>query len=392
MRALIVESGYTRGALSGCRALARAGWAVGIGSPRKHGPAATSRYADRWHEVPRVEEDLDAFLEATERAVRQGRYEVVLCADDAQAFGLSYGRDRLSAIVPYPPHEVVMRAFDKFELFRAARRVGMPAPETTLADDRAIAEVELPVLVKSRLHWTPGAQGAPARLEAMLCSDRQAVRRRVDEIRANGGDAVLQQIVGGRLFNYTVVVDGAGDIVAGVQSLAEPLTSPPVLGMRVRSVSVPVDEELHGRATALLNDLCWVGYTSLQMLLPRGGEATLIDFNARFINCDDQDIAAGPNFPDLWARVATGRPVPPVAPARVGVRFHWLEGDLRRAYVQRRGGFLRDVIDCFSAAPGAVHTLWRMDDPAPAIFFGLRVARGSWSGVRANLRHMTRGR
>ena len=93
VRVLIVESGFTRGALAACRSLAGAGWTVGIGSPDKYGLAASSRHADRWHEVPPVEQDLDTFLRATEAAVIEGAYEAVFCSEDAQALGLSFGRE-----------------------------------------------------------------------------------------------------------------------------------------------------------------------------------------------------------------------------------------------------------------------------------------------------------
>ena len=388
MRVLIVESGFTRGALAGCRALAVAGWSVGVGSPTPRGLAASSRYARRWHRIPSVEKDLDAFLRATQTAVREGGYEVVFCSEDAQALGLSYGRDRISAVVPYPDHDVVVRAFDKFELSLAAGRTGMASPRTVLADDDGIADVQLPVLVKSRLHWTPGSSGAPARLEAAIFSERAAVRRRVLDIRDHGGDAVLQEVVRGRLIHYMALVEH-GEILAGVQTIAEPLFYPgPDVGQRIRSESVPVDEDLHARTSALMRELKWEGLASLNLLSPfEGGELVLIDFNGRFGASFDQYIAAGPNFPAMAASLATGRPVPPVGPVRVGVKFQWLEGDLRRAWRQRRGGLVRDIVDCLAYARGAVHTLWRWDDPMPTVRLAARligeVLGKLWTSARA---------
>jgi len=374
MRVLIVESGFTRGALAGCRALAVAGWSVGIGSPSPRGLAASSRYARRWHRIPSVEDDLDAFLEATESAVRKDRYEVVFCSEDAQALGLSYGRDRISAVVPYPDHDVVVRAFDKFELSLAAERVGMATPRTVLADDDTIAEVQLPILVKSRLHWTPGSSRAPARLEATICSERTEVHGRVLDIRSHGGDAVLQQIVRGRLIHYMLMIDH-GEILAGVQTRAEPLFYPgPEVGQRIRSESVPVDEDLHAKTSELIRELKWEGLASLNLLSPiEGGEPVLIDFNGRFGASFDQYIAAGPNFPAMAASLSTRRPLPPVRQVMVGIRFQWLEGDLRRAWRQRRGGLLADVLDCLAYARGAVHTLWRWDDPMPTVRLATRL-------------------
>lgn len=387
MRLLIVESGFTRGALAACRSLAGAGWTVGIGSPDKYGLAASSRHADRWHEVPPVEQDLDTFLLATEAAVIEGAYEAVFCSEDAQALGLSFGRERLSAKIPYPPHEVVVRAIDKLELCRAAQRVGMSTPLTTPAGEQAIAQVNLPVLVKARLHWTPGTIGAPARMEAEICADRDSIRRRVAVIREHGGDPVLQEVVRGRLVHYLVVVDEMNEIVTDVQTLAEPLFYPgPDVGQRVRSVSVPIDGALRKRTAALMGELRWVGMASLNLLLPdEGGEPTLIDFNARYGASFDQYIAAGSNFPAIWACQATGRPLPPIRPAKAGVRFQWLEGDLRRAVRQQRGGLVRDVGDCFLYARGAVHTLWRRDDPLPAVRFGTRLLREAVSRLAKSL-------
>ena len=188
----------------------------------------------------------------------------------------------------------------------------------------------------------------------------------------------------GRLVHYLVVVDETNEIVTGVQTLAEPLFYPgPDVGQRVRSVSVPIDDALRKSTAALMGELGWVGMASLNLLLPdEGGEPTLIDFNARYGASFDQYIAAGSNFPAIWACQATGRPLPPIRPAKAGVRFQWLEGDLRRAVRQQRGGLMRDVGDCFLYARGAVHTLWRRDDPLPTVRFGTRLIREAVSRLR----------
>ena len=206
-------------------------------------------------------------------------------------------------------------------------------------------------------------------------------------IREHGGDPVLQEVVRGRLVHYLVVVDEMNEIVTDVQTLAEPLFYPgPDVGQRVRSVSVPIDGALRKRTAALMGELRWVGMASLNLLLPdEGGEPTLIDFNARYGASFDQYIAAGSNFPAIWACQATGRPLPPIRPAKAGVRFQWLEGDLRRAVRQQRGGLVRDVGDCFLYARGAVHTLWRRDDPLPAVRFGTRLLREAVSRLAKSL-------
>jgi predicted ATP-grasp superfamily ATP-dependent carboligase len=372
-RVLIVEDGFTRGSLAACRALARDGWIVGIGSPEK-GLAASSRWAHRWHRVPPVEDDFAGFLEETERAVRREGYEAVFCSSDAEALGLSFGREEITAIVPYPPHDNVVRAIDKLELTRAAHRVDLAAPRTVPATAQEIRRVRGPVLVKARLHWTPGALHAPSRLKAAICHTPQETQRLVDGWRAHGAEAVLQEVITGRLVHFMTIIDADQQLLAAVQTLAEPLTNPPMVGQRVRSVTVPVDPELERKVRELFIDLGWVGLASLNLLLPEAGEVQLIDFNGRYSASFDQYIAAGPNFPAIWARMVTGRPVPPRMRPKERIRFQWLEGDLRRALVQRRGGLVRDVVDCLSYAPGAVHTLWRWDDPVPTLRLLIRLA------------------
>jgi len=349
-----------------------------------------------------VEQDFDGFLDETQRAVRTGRYEAVFCSSDAEALGLSYGRERITAIVPYPPHEDVVRAIDKLELTRAADRVGLAAPRTEPATDEEIRRIQGPVLVKARLHWTPGAPHAPARLKAAICQTPQEARTIVEAWRAHGAEAVVQEVIAGRLVHFMTIMDADHELLAAVQTLAEPLTNPPLVGQRVRSVTVPVDPELERKVRDLFTDLGWVGLASLNLLLPEDGEAQLIDFNGRYSASFDQYIAAGPNFPAIWARMVTGRPIPPRTRPSAGIRFQWLEGDLQRALVQRRGGLVRDVLGCLFYAPGAVHTLWRWHDPVPTVRFlldlGHRIARkvmamaraGSKSRVKALNRTMGR--
>ncbi len=74
-------------------------------------------------------------------------------------------------------------------------------------------------------------------------------------------------------------------------------------------------------------------------------------------------IAAGVDFPAMWADLALDRPVQPVN-ARIGVRYHSLEPDLRR----RSMGSLPYAV-------GAAHGLWDLSDPRPALEHAGRLAR-----------------
>ena len=373
MRVLIVATGWNnRGALATSRALAKAGWEVGCATADLRGLLATSRSISRLHRAPPPTVDLDGFVVAIAAAISGAGYEAVLPSSDAETFALSALRDRLPVPLPYPAHEAVLGAFDKLELTRAAAGCGIGAPWTMPASEETLGAVNGPVVVKARFHWTPGSVGMPTRWRTYICGDHEQARRRVAELRAAGGDPLLQELVRGPLLHCHVLVDRGGGLVVAIQQRSEPVTEtpltwPPGAGVRVRSVTVPLDQELAAKINVLLGRLGWVGFVGLMFIVGGDGVARLVDFNGRIPMSFQQSIAACPPLPDLWAWVAAGRPAGAPPAVRTGVRYQWLWGDLRRAVKEGRGGRVADVLGCLAYARGASHGIWSAEDPWPAI-------------------------
>jgi predicted ATP-grasp superfamily ATP-dependent carboligase len=136
-----------------------------------------------------------------------------------------------------------------------------------------------------------------------------------------------------------------------------------------------VDPALAARAAELLAALGWFGLVELQLVEPDHGPRLLLELNGRFYGSMALALAAGVNFPDAWARLGTGGPAPPLQTPRPGVRYQWLEGDLRAAWAEPRGGRLRDVLGCLAYAPGAAHSIWRSSDPGPGLWVTADLAR-----------------
>lgn len=362
MRALIVEDGFQRGALAACRALGRGGWGVGIGSPRP-GFAAASRYARSWHPVPAAEHDEQAFLDAVAAAVEVGGYELVFAAGDGEALALSSGRDRLGATVPYAPHADVVRAFDKVELEEAARRAGLLTPERVGPEDA-------PVVVKPRRTTVRGPDGGPLRLRAELADTADDARERVAYLESVGAEPLVQRYVDGSLVAYIAVTDRESRVVTAVQQRALAIW-PPRTGGSIRAETVQPEPAVAERVGALLADLRWFGIAQAQFQWPRSGDPVLIDLNGRFYGSLELAVAAGANLPAIWAALATGRPLPPLEVPRTGVRYHWLEADLRRAAHERS---IRAAASSALWALRAHHGLWDAGDPAPALRHAARLA------------------
>jgi predicted ATP-grasp superfamily ATP-dependent carboligase len=388
VRALVVDPANARAGLAAVRALASAGWSVGVGGTDPRGLAASSRRTLQLHPVPRPVAGADAFVAALCEAVSAGGYEILLPAGDEEALAVSRERERLPATVPYPPHALVERAFDKLSLNAAADRAGVRRPATTLVPPgEPFPDVPLPVIVKERVH--SGAAGERPRIEAALALSREAGVRQLAGIHVSGADALVQEVVAGRLVAHASVTAPGGAMLAHVQQEAERLF-PPGTGASARARTVAPDAAVTSLAGRLLRELGWSGIAQLQLLRDGAGEPCLIDFNGRFYGSLALAVAAGVNLPALWAAAATGRPAPPAGAARSGVRFQWLEGDLRVAAGERGVRLAAGLLGCAAYAAHARHGIWSARDPVPQLRHGGRLLRQEVPNLPRLMRKLTR--
>jgi predicted ATP-grasp superfamily ATP-dependent carboligase len=373
MRVLIVGDANLRGSLASVRGLARAGWTVGIGSPRP-GHASASRFCSRWHSVPLVGRSLEEFVRAINRAAADGGYELAFGGGDAEVLALSAARRHLHLSVPYAEHESVCNAMDKLGLYGAARRSGLMTPRTVVATEQAIAQVTGKVVVKPRMHWSPQRWLSPLRLEAAVVGTVDEAARQVRRIHAAGGTALLQEFVDGQLMAYVALTSKRADVVAGFMQTASAVWPMDGGGIFARANTTAPGEQLTTKVSQLLAHLGWFGITQLQFIQPRCGDPCLIDFNGRYYMSLSLPVEAGLNLPAMWAALATDTHVPTnTMTLPEGLRYQWLELDLRRALVERRGGALNDILDTLRYGRHAIHTMGRKDDPRPAVDYLLRL-------------------
>lgn len=372
MRALILDSGTSRGALAAARSLAGAGWAVGVATPTGSGLASRSRSVSFRH---RVTAPADPGFVANLAPVSE-RYDVVLGAGDDWALGISANRDELGLRMALPPHCSMEAVFDKLALAAAADQVGVAVPRTVAATPNAIAEWEGVAVVKPRRHCESGG-----RIEAVLVSDHEGITAAAGAVRAAGAEPVLQECVNGSLMSLAVVLVGER-VVARAQQRAERLWPHPA-GVSARAVTLPVDEVLAERLVALLKALHWQGLVQAQYLVPRDGVPRLVDLNGRVYGSLSLAVAAGADLPALWAAGAAGQSLPaqPVD-ARAGVTYSWVEGDLRRALALRDGGLVRDVATTLVSAARTGQLRSAVRDPAPGLSHVGALAQRGLSKVR----------
>lgn len=342
-RILVVEGGWQRGALAATRALGAAGHHVSIASAER-GHAARSRWARRWLRIPDVSSH--ALPDALGEVVRRGAFDVVFAGDDEHLLLLSEHRDRLSpARFPYVDHEDVLRALDKVSLYDAAARAGLAVPETQVVRPPA---GERGWIAKERL-YRPGASHVHHDPATIVAGSER--------------DLVFQRVVPGGLLAVVVLLDASGIVRYAAAQQAEAVHPEP-FGVSVRSRLVLPGPALLGAIRRLFAELRWIGVAELQFIAAEGREPQLIDLNGRFFGSLALSAGAGVDLPSAWVDVAFGR-APDLATARTGARYQWLEGDLRRAAASRQR--LREIARSLWWAPGAVHSVWAANDPAPAL-------------------------
>ena len=362
MRALIVGQGNSRGAVAAVRSLQRAGWEVGVGSPRGTGLAARSAACSSRHAITAAHVDVQRFAHDVSTIVEGHGYGIVFGSGEAEVIGLSLSRDRIPAVVTYGPHRSLEKALDKLELDRAAVAAGLSVPRSLEPSE---VGSDQPVVVKARRHARPEVPGAPPRVDTNVVLGREAAHERAQHLLQLGAEPLIYQFVEGHLLAYACVISPRCQVVAECMQVAERIW-PPMAGASSRATTVGVDPELAKGCRRLLEDLKWFGLAELQFVVPADGTPRLIDLNGRFYGSLALAVAAGADLPMAWASVATGSRFP-FARAESGVRYQWLEGDLRRALIERRGGTVRDVAGTIAWATRAHHSLIEPHDPGPVV-------------------------
>jgi predicted ATP-grasp superfamily ATP-dependent carboligase len=370
MKALLVGDGT--GALAAARELGGTGWFVGVASEYRWGWASLSRRTGRWHRVPEPSGDLSEFARALNAAIAEQGYELILPTSDTALIAVSAIRNDLKATLAYAPHARVMQAIDKIELAKLARACGVPTPRTWLAGDEP--ETGYPVVVKPRLHWTPGRQAGLRRNEAVVARSEAEAAEHIAAIHRTGGAPVLQDFIPGKLVTCVVFADENHRIVAEHLrvTLQERMSD---TGPIALAESQPVPRELRVAAERIAEKLEWVGLMSLQFLETREGRFSLIDLNGRIDGEHALTSACGLTGADAWARLATGRGYRLPEVSDTGQRYQAIEAEFLRRLAKpgpkRFSAAWEFVQDCFRA----VHPIFQISDPLPTLaYFSRRMS------------------
>lgn len=337
-RILVVEgtAGQGRSAVAAVRALAASGYAVEVGTTGQHSLAAASRSCAAT--VPMPSAAASAFPERVRDALASGRYLGVLPATDVAMVALAMPEARL---------------IDKMELAGRAEAAGIPTmPGRLFPSGEALLDaagaLEYPLVVKPA-----NVRVGAARPPVLLAETPAAIA----QVRNSSGALLVQPFVR-REMTAVAGVMWSGRLLASVRQRYE-RTWPVPCGTASSAVTVAHDEALEAPLCRLLEG--FEGIFQAQFIGPY-----LIDLNPRVYGSLPLAVAAGVNLPAILCDLVGGADVAPKR-ARPGLRYRWLEGDLRHVVAEHRAGHLsrRQVLGSLRPRRGTVHSVTSFLDPGP---------------------------
>jgi hypothetical protein len=335
---VLVTSGDNRGsraALAAVRALAAGGYRAAVTVSGSRSLASTSRYCARRVDVPSVTSDPQGFAAAVRALVTADTYLTVLPITEAVLLALKL-----------PIHPLI----SKVAVAAAASRAGIPIPPTRVfasgQDLKAAAdELAYPIVIKPDI-----------KTRLALRADSAAAVRSAD---LADGSLVTQPFLDEKL-RGVVGLMWHGRLVASAHITYLRIWPLPC-GTIAAGETLPVDIELEAGLERLLANYDGIFHADL-------AGPYLLDLNPRAHATLAVGMAAGVNLVAQYCDLLRGAPVV-VSRARPGIRFRWLEGDVRSLlHAVRRGDVTwAFAVSAIAPRPRTAYSIEDMRDPGPSV-------------------------
>ena len=383
MRVLVLD-GNENQAVAAVRSLARAGHRVHVGADTAWSKAGWSRAAAGRFVYPSPQHDGDAFVARLADEASRERGTLVLPMTERSTLPLSRERQLLAASgarVVLPPHETVLRAFDKAYTTELATSLGLAVPRTWTiecdADARAhAADLPYPVVVKPRSSEEPASAGAVRTTGApAYARNRAEFLDAWKSISTRCRAALVQEFVEGDGVGFFALMrDGEPRGEFAHRRLRD--VRPTGSGSALR-VSTPAAGPIREQGLAMLRALHWHGVAMVEFRERRDGTPVFLEVNGRFWNSLALAVYAGLDFPALVAQLAEHGDLHRPPPYRVGVRCRWLLGDLRHLVEVWRGAPAKfpgayparwpTLAAVLTPVAGTYHDNFTLRDPLPEL-------------------------
>jgi predicted ATP-grasp superfamily ATP-dependent carboligase len=378
----ILVTDASRGtAVAMIRSLGRAGWNVIAADTDQAAIGFSSRYTGNTFVYPDPKTEPERFIETLLENVRRYAVDLILPVTDNVLQPLINASASFEGVctLGVPDKKAYEIVTDKSQTLELASKLDIPVPATrrveTLKDlDRISDQLEFPLVVKPESSVKFCSNGEYRSFSVCYAKDMDSLRKTMVEL--DGDVAVLLQEYTPGAGHGIEIVANKGDCLCVFehQRLAEvPITG----GASAWRVSLAPDPVLLSYAKRLVAELEWTGPIMVEFKV--GKKISLMEINGRVWGSMPLGIAAGVDFPAIWAGIYLGKqnPVAGDCTYSVGVRTYnpelmsiWiinvLLGRTRHPYLPRPGRWqaFKGLFAIFSG--GSQSDLASRDDPLPA--------------------------
>ncbi len=395
---VIVLDGNENQAVAAVRSLAAAGHTVVVGADSSWSKAGWSRGASETFSYSAPQTEIDAFIDHMVVEVKKEPGTLVLPMTERTTIPISSRRSEILSAggrLVLPPHETVMRAFDKQQTTKLAASLGIAVPTTSVISDyveaKQFAKSErFPVVLKPRTSEEVSSDG-----RVLSTGPPRYARNEVEfltafeQMRGRCSSFLVQEFIEGTGAGYFALMRD-GQLRAEFAHRRIRDVRPTGSGSAVRESVLP-DSDIRDAALAILRELRWHGVAMVEFRKRKDGTPVFLEVNARFWNSLPLAIYAGVDFPALVAEMARDGDVEMQKGYRTGMRCRWFLGDFRHlvevwrgvptGYPGRFPGRLQTLAKFLIPVPGTRHDNFMISDPLPEIgdwlhFFIRRLPEG----------------
>ncbi len=381
---ILVLDGNENQAVACVRSLARAGHRVSVGASTSWSKAGWSRFAESSFTYPAPQDSVDRFVARIRDEAAREEGTLVLPVTERTTIPLSANREEIFAAggrLVLPPHETVMRAFDKTETTRLASSLGVAVPKTfyvtSCVEAREIADsISYPAVIKARSSEQVSASGKVLATGAPLYARNAGeLLAAIEQMCRRSSAALVQEYVEGEGAGYFALMrEGELRLEFAHRRIRD--VRPTGSGSAVRASARP-DPRMREAALRILQALRWHGAAMVEFRVKQDGTPVFMEVNGRFWNSLPLSVYAGADFPARLAEMAERGDVAAATDYRLGVRCRWLLGDARHlievwrgkpaGYTGKYPGRLRATLEFLTPVRGTYHDNFMMSDPMPEL-------------------------
>jgi len=381
---IIVLDGNENQSVAVVRSLAAAGHEVIAGAESGWSKASWSRGAKASFVYPAPAKGVDLFLRRLVEEIKRTPGTLLLPMTERTTLPVSAYREQIieaGGKLVLPPHNIVLRAFDKRQTTSLAESLGLAVPQTALIltcgeAERFAAIGKFPVVLKPRSSEELSNQGSVSSTGAPLYArDGREFMRAYEKMRGRSSALLAQEYIAGMGVGYFALMH-EGELRAEFAHRRIRDVRPTGSGSAVRE-SVECGERMRNAALGILKALRWHGVAMVEFRQRADGTTVFLEVNGRFWNSLPLAIYAGVDFPALLVRMAENGDVEMQTGYRTGIRCRWLLGDFRHLIEVWRGapvGYpeafpsrLRTLADFLIPVAGTHHDNFQWADPLPEL-------------------------